>query len=151
MRIGIDGERGFSFGVDENWQPHAVPDRKQIEQARSSADKSSMKGGSGIRVGGGVAPSTLKEPEKRLDFYEKQASRRDDHDPLGIAASLRGPCVGPAWTMPGPCLDPACAPRLTFPTDVRVGAGLGAAAAAPRRRWHAEARPEPGGRRGCQR
>lgn len=26
MRIGIDGERGFSFGVDENWKPHPAPE-----------------------------------------------------------------------------------------------------------------------------
>eukprot|EP00967_Tisochrysis_lutea_P121729 scaffold200806_cov31-Tisochrysis_lutea.AAC.1 len=25
VRIGIDGERGFSFGVDENWVPHEQP------------------------------------------------------------------------------------------------------------------------------
>ncbi len=25
MRIGMDGERGFSFGVDDAWQPREPP------------------------------------------------------------------------------------------------------------------------------
>ena len=54
MRIGIDGERGFCFGVDERWAPHAVP-----TPADAAESKPASEGG-----------STLKEPAKRLAFYE---------------------------------------------------------------------------------
>ena len=80
MRIGIDGERGFSFGVDDEWVPHEAPTPEEM----SSAPSKSQRGGpkppakrtstSGDAGADGVAKvkSTLKEPAKRLAFYEKQ-------------------------------------------------------------------------------
>jgi len=55
VRIGIDGERGFSFGVDESWQPKEPPDLSSEEVAHIS---------------------NRAELEKRLSFYKAQDWRR---------------------------------------------------------------------------
>ena len=39
MRIGIDGERGFSFGVDEDWVPHEAADIEKLRDDEHSDDK----------------------------------------------------------------------------------------------------------------
>jgi len=56
MRIGIDGERGFSFGVDDSWKPHMPPTPEGGDGASASGSNKSVKAGW----------------DKRLAFYESQ-------------------------------------------------------------------------------
>ena len=42
MRIGIDGERGFSFGVDDEWVPHERPQLDDAQTEASTAKKLSL-------------------------------------------------------------------------------------------------------------
>ena len=75
MRIGIDGERGFSFGVDDEWVPHEVPARDDMTEeggGRAQSKQGSGMGGGASKAGGSKAGSKLKDPTKRLAFYEKQ-------------------------------------------------------------------------------
>jgi hypothetical protein len=72
MRIGIDGERGFSFGVDEEWSPHEVPVLDEVKSEYSKMPKSHK----AASVSGDEAKPTLKEPAKRIGFYEKQDWQR---------------------------------------------------------------------------
>mmetsp|Transcript_58618 Transcript_58618/g.96766 ORF Transcript_58618/g.96766 Transcript_58618/m.96766 type:complete len:993 (-) Transcript_58618:255-3233(-) len=57
MRIGLDGERGFSFGVDENWHPLDPP--ISTTGAPAAADL-------------GLYGNNLAELEKRVSFYQNQ-------------------------------------------------------------------------------
>jgi hypothetical protein len=41
MRIGIDGERGFCFGVDEQWQPLSAPPDQLDMQSLAKTNKRS--------------------------------------------------------------------------------------------------------------
>ena len=101
MRIGIDGERGFSFGVDDQWRPHERPileDGKSQARAPSvMSDKSRAKstrfslfggpkktgartgpgGGEGGDGGGVDEPSmrpvaVMRDAGKRVAFHDTQ-------------------------------------------------------------------------------
>ena len=61
MRIGLDGERGFSFGVDDAWKPHEVPSEEAIAEM-TKAGRTSLQ----------MPAGELTQPAKRRDFYEKQ-------------------------------------------------------------------------------
>ena len=76
------GERGFSFGVDDEWVPHEVPTAEDMSSVPSkshlggpepSTKRASTTGTAG-RAGDALTKvrATLKEPAKRLAFYEKQ-------------------------------------------------------------------------------
>ena len=74
MRIGIDGERGFSFGVDEQWHPH---ERPVLEDGKSSAPPPSE--GPARAAPPGSAPTmslqpppVLKDAAKRVAFHDTQ-------------------------------------------------------------------------------
>jgi hypothetical protein len=70
MRIGIDGERGFSFGVDEAWKPREVPDPPARTQDLALASLE----GSGVAAveEDKVEQQRRAETQKRLSFYENQ-------------------------------------------------------------------------------
>ena len=79
MRIGIDGERGFSFGVDDHWVPHEVPNLDAMTEKSGGSGGKKGKAGTSKDLAAGAAgvsslppPASLKEPAKRVAFYEKQ-------------------------------------------------------------------------------
>lgn len=80
MRIGIDGERGFSFGVDDSWAPYEVEAVREMKAAAekssgvSQGDRSSYAGGrrASKELSTATTPTQLKEAAKRLAFFETQ-------------------------------------------------------------------------------
>lgn len=67
MRVGIDGERGFSFGVDAHWRPHECW-KPSVEEGKSDGKSSTGAQGPADPWLKGPAPSW----KKRVEFYEKQ-------------------------------------------------------------------------------
>ena len=74
MRIGIDGERGFSFGVDENWVPREVP---ATPSNKTDSALAALNTAGGANAADDKAEE-LKRAEitKRLSFYENQDWQR---------------------------------------------------------------------------
>jgi hypothetical protein len=75
-RIGIDGERGFSFGVDGSWAANAVPAEGYVPEGEEREGERGGKrlgargrSGSARRTVAGVPFGRMTEREKRLAFY----------------------------------------------------------------------------------
>lgn len=79
MRIGIDGERGFSFGVDDQWRPH---ERPVLEDGKSAIAPPSEKSAPRKSAAATAAtpgevvsmqpPPVLKDAAKRVAFHDTQ-------------------------------------------------------------------------------
>lgn len=121
MRIGIDGERGFSFGVDDRWRPREVP---VLAASRNDAN-AAWESLEGVTENKSEAARRA-ELVKRLAFYERQV-----HPSSTVLGEY--PIVSQAIPLsipwPSPSLDETrLSPSASAPSHhpvalIRIGAG----------------------------